>query len=84
MVTISREGAIYCRPVRRSGHLAGLDSKVVVHGDSQLLLAAEVPLSGLYGDIPEQKLDLIQFAACEMTQTGARPPKVMGCQLFDS
>jgi hypothetical protein len=64
--------------------LAGFDSKVVVHGDSQFLLAAEVPLSRLYRNVPEQKLNLIQLAAREMTQAGAGAPEIVGCQLFDS
>ena len=79
-----RQGAIYCRPVRRSGDLAGFDSKVVVHRDSQFLFAAEVPLSRLYRNVPEQELNLIQLAAREMTQAGAGAPEIMGCQLFDS
>jgi len=40
-----------------------LDAHPVVDGVAELLLAAEVSLRGLDGDMPEQELDLIEFAA---------------------
>jgi len=46
------------------------DSDLVVHGDSQLLLTAEVLLGCLDGYMPEQELDLVEFTAGQMTETG--------------
>jgi len=61
-----------------------LDSDVVVHRDPELLLAPEISFSRLYGHVPEEELDLIQFAARDMTQTGARTPEVMRCELLNT
>jgi hypothetical protein len=33
--------------------------------------------------VAEQELDLIQFAACEMAETGAGAPQVVRSQLID-
>src|SRR4051794_21281944 len=44
----------------------GFDSQSVVDGNSALLLASEVALGRLDGDVAEQNLDLVQFAAREM------------------
>src|SRR5436190_21837209 len=56
------------RPCAGLDRLGRLDSDVVVHRNPELLLAAEVSFSRLYGHVHEEELDLIQFAACEMTQ----------------
>jgi hypothetical protein len=53
------------------------DSQSVVHGNPELLLASKITLRGLDGDMSEQKLDLIQFAACEMAERGAGAPQVV-------
>lgn len=81
-----------CAPARRVygslPHRAGLARRgrelllrlqpdVVVDGNSKLLLAAEEPLGGLDVDVTEQKFNLLQFAAGDMTQTGASTPQVM-------
>ena len=50
-----------------------LDTKGVVDGATQLLLAPEVPLRRLDRDVPEEELNLIQFTAGEMTQARTRP-----------
>jgi hypothetical protein len=50
----------------------------------QLLLAAEVALSGLHRYVAEQKLNLFQFSASEIAQPGAGSSKVVGRQLGDS
>ena len=55
----------------------------VVHGVPQFLLAAETPLGRLHRDMPEQKLDLFQLPAGEVTQPGAAPAEVMRCELCD-
>ena len=41
----------------------GFDSQSVVHSNPELLLLSEVALRRLDGNVAEQKLDLIQFAA---------------------
>jgi hypothetical protein len=40
-----------------------LDSDAVVHGSPQTLFAAKVTLSGLYADMPKQKLNLLKLSA---------------------
>ncbi|MGH9627803.1 MAG: hypothetical protein ACRD7E_05625, partial [Bryobacteraceae bacterium] len=51
-----------------------LDAHLVVDCDAQLLLATEVTLCCLDRDVSKQELDLVQFAAGEMTEPGATPP----------
>jgi hypothetical protein len=43
---------------------------VVVDSDAQLLFAAEVLLGRLHADMPEEELDLLQFASRNVAQTG--------------
>jgi hypothetical protein len=62
----------------------GFDSQSVVHGYPELLLASEVALCRLNREVAEQELDLIQFAAREMTETGARAPQVVRSGLLDA
>jgi hypothetical protein len=50
--------------VRSSG--IGFNSQSVVHGNPELLLASEVALRRLDGDVAEQELDLIQLPARQM------------------
>jgi len=57
--------------------IAGLDSDPVVDGISKMLLAAKVPLGRLDGDVPQQELDLVQFASGFAAQAGASPSEVM-------
>jgi len=52
----------------------------VVHGLSESLCAAQVPLGGLDGHVAEQKLNLFQLAACRVTETSARSVAVVRCQ----
>src|SRR5262249_2697215 len=54
-----------------------LDAKPVVHGDPELLFASEVALRGLDGDVPEEELDLIQFAAIKVAEARAGSPQVV-------
>jgi hypothetical protein len=54
------------------------DADFVVHGDSQLLLAAKIDFGGLDRYMPEEKLDLVKFPSCQMTQTGAGRRKSWG------
>jgi hypothetical protein len=50
---------------------------VIVHRDSELLFASEVALSRLDGDVAEQELNLIEFAAREVAQAGAGAAEVV-------
>ena len=53
------------------------NADAVVHGASNPLLAAEVALGRLNRNVPEQKLNLFQFAARSMAQPCACPTKVV-------
>jgi hypothetical protein len=66
-------------PWRWSGSRGiGFDSQSVVHGSPELLLASEVALCRLNRDVPEQELNLVQFATREMAETGTRASEVVG------
>jgi hypothetical protein len=68
------QGGLKDPPSRASGSSGiGFDSQSVVHRNSELLLASEIALGRLDGDVAEQKLDLIQFATREVAETGANP-----------
>ena len=73
---ISRAGTIYA-PLPRSECVAGFDPELVIYSDSQFLFTTKVPLSCLYRNVPEQKLNLIQFAAGKMAQSCACPSEIM-------
>jgi hypothetical protein len=45
----------------------GLDPEPIVDGTSQLLLASQVAFSRLNRNVPEEELNLIEFAAGQMT-----------------
>jgi hypothetical protein len=45
------------------------DSQTIVHGIPELLLASEIALRRLDGNVAEQELDLVQFAARQVAQT---------------
>jgi hypothetical protein len=49
----------------RRSHLRQIDS--VVHRVPEFLLAAQIPLGRLHRDMPEQKLNLLQFSSDEVT-----------------
>ena len=55
---------------------------MVVHGLSESLCAAQVPLGSLDGHVAEQKLNLLQLAACCVAETGARAAAVVRGQLL--
>lgn len=40
----------------------GFDTDAAVNGSTNPLLAAEIALSCLHGNVPEKELDLIQFS----------------------
>ena len=49
------------------------ERKAIIHGTAQILFAADVALCSLNGCMSKEKLDLFQFTAGGMAQTGARP-----------
>jgi hypothetical protein len=60
------------------GRLSRLEPDVVVHCNPELLFAAEISFSRLYGHVPEEELNLIQFADRKLTQTVRTAPEIMG------
>ena len=58
-------------------HLIRLDPDRIVDGVSEPLLAAQVPLGGLHANVPEQELNLLQFATGFMTQASACAAEVV-------
>lgn len=75
------------RPQKCACSNVGLNADLVVNGVSKMLLAAEISLGRLHGDMPKQKLDLVQFTSGIAAQSGTSPPEVMrgkfinGCPL---
>lgn len=54
-----------------------------VHREAQFLFASEVSFGGLNRNMPEEKLDLLQFAPAKMREYGARTPQTVRCQAFN-
>jgi hypothetical protein len=62
--SISVRGRIVGHPdVAPPASTLGLDTDPVVHGGSDALLAAKVSLDRLNRDVPQEELNLFQFAA---------------------
>src|SRR5207247_10853160 len=55
----------------------------IVDGTPQLLPASEIALGRLDRDVAQEELDLVEFAAGQMTQSRARAPKIVRRQLVD-
>ena len=53
------------------------DSQSVVHGNPEFLLGSEQALRRLDGDVAQQELDLVEFAAGQVAQTGTGPPQIV-------
>lgn len=53
------------------------DADVVIDSGPQFLLAAEVLLGRLHTDMPEEKLDLLQFASRNVAQTGTGTSQIV-------
>lgn len=60
------------------------DADFVVHSESELLLAAEVMFRRLDGDVAEEKLDLVELAAGQVTETRTGASQIVGRQLIYS
>lgn len=54
------------------------DSQSIVHCRPELLFASQIAFGGLNRNVPQQKLDLVQFPTREVTQSGACAPEVVG------
>src|ERR1700731_367404 len=54
-----------------------LQSNSIVDGVAESLFAAQVAFRGLYRNVPQQKLNLLQLPASLMAQTGACPAQVV-------
>jgi hypothetical protein len=52
------------------------DAQSVVNSVPKLLLAPEVSFCRLDRDMPQEELDLIQFATGKVAQTGAGTPSI--------
>jgi len=54
-----------------------LDAKAVVNRSTNPLFAAEIPLSRLHGNVPEEELNLLEFAAGGATKPSATSTETM-------
>jgi hypothetical protein len=52
---------------------ARIKSDRIVDGILEALLAAQVPLCGLDGNMPKEKLNLLEFTASLMAEAGTSP-----------
>ncbi len=52
----------------------GLDSDTVIYRRGNALSAAEITLGGLHGNMPQKKLNLLQFTACGAAKPSATSP----------
>jgi hypothetical protein len=62
----------------------GFDANPVVSGGSNSLLAAEVSLGRLNRYVPNEELNLFQFAALSITQPGTCPSAIVRRDLLDA
>src|SRR3974377_440691 len=67
-----------------SANVVWLNAEAVIDSVPMLLLAPEVPFCRLDRDVPEQELDLIQFAAGQMAQTGTGATQIMRSEPLDT
>jgi hypothetical protein len=58
--------------------LKRLNSIAVVDRATYSLLAAKILVCCVNGDVPEEKLDLVEFTTGCMAEVGAHPPKLRG------
>src|SRR5947207_16021975 len=60
------------------------ERKTIVYRPRQVLFASDVPLGCLDGRVPQQELNLLQFAAGRVAQSRACSPQIVRCQRGDS
>lgn len=80
-ITANRKLLPRCRPawwdLSRSHH-TWFQPDSIIDGVAESLFAAQVAFRRLYGNVSQQKLNLLQFPASLMTQTGACPSEIVG------
>lgn len=79
-----RAGRILDPPCGSRSRRIGLDPKPVVHGVPELLLAAEVAFGRLNRHVAQQELNLVEFAAGQVAEPGARTTEVMWREPVDA
>ena len=67
-----------------SALLVWLNAQSVIDSVPKLLLAPEISFCSLDGDMPQEELDLIQFATGKVAQAGAGATKVMRSEFLDT
>jgi hypothetical protein len=60
------------------GALPELDSDAIVYRRTDALLTTEVSLGCLYGNMTQEELNLLQFAAGSVTESSAGATRVVG------
>jgi len=74
---VSPRGGLSAAPwFPMSAHVVWLNAQSIIYSIPKLLLAPEIPFSSLDRNMSEQELDLIQFAAGQVAQTGTRPTTI--------
>jgi hypothetical protein len=77
--------ATFCPDCRQPGPNAKdsalrFNADAIIDGAANALLAAQVPLGRLDRNVPEKKLNLLQFATRRMAEPGTRPAKIVWCK----
>jgi hypothetical protein len=70
--------------IRLPGLLSPSEVKKIVHRVSEILLATEITFRGLDGCMPQQELNLLQFAAAAVAQLRTGSPQVMWCNMLQA
>jgi hypothetical protein len=60
----------------RIGLRLGLKANIVVYGIPQSLFATQIPFGRLDADMSKQKLDLLEFSPCLVTEPRASAPSM--------
>ena len=70
--------------IRLPSLLGPSEVKKIVHRVSEILLATEITFRRLDGRMPQQELNLLQFAAAAVAQLRTGSPQVMRCNVLQS
>jgi hypothetical protein len=57
---------------------------LVIYSNANSLLTSQITLRGLNRHVPEQELNLFEFAASGLAKSRAGPAKIMRCQVRNS
>jgi hypothetical protein len=69
--------------IREQKQRSDSKAQIVVHGNDDLLVGAQIALGGLNRRVTEQELDLLQIATALPAQLGAGTTQVMGTEVLD-